>query len=288
MPCRSATSARYAREHDVGSPRELVDDGPAFVGRHVEGDALLALERLDRADLGEGQDRAERISVERLDLDHPGAEVGEECRAERSRVVPAELEHGHAVERRVRGRALAVVRVGARARSRRPPVRSQRAAMFVDGRRGPFDVRRRAVHSHHRGRLAHLSALARRRGAGPGGRTASAGGRGARGRDGSSRPTRRGRRRRPAATPRTSSDVRPRSSAPTSPRVCRRPRTRVPRSTSGRRTSSRARGRAGRRGRGAATSARTASSGRRPTGARGAGSRNRSRGCHVRRTGERA
>ena len=112
MPCRSATSARYARQHDVGSPRELVDDGPAFVGRHVEGDALLALERLDGADLGEGQDRAERIAVERLDLDHPGAEVGEERRAERGRVVPAELEHGHAVERRVRGRALAVVRVG--------------------------------------------------------------------------------------------------------------------------------------------------------------------------------
>ena len=93
-------------QHRVGAAHQLEDDLASFVGGDVDGDALLALQDLDRADLGERQDVPDRIAVELLDLDDTRAEVGEQRGAVRRGVVGAELEHGDARERRgaVRGR----------------------------------------------------------------------------------------------------------------------------------------------------------------------------------------
>ena len=97
-------------EHRVGVAHELVHDGAALVGVDVDGDALLALQHLHRAHLGERDDVADGVAVELLDLDDPGAEVGEQRRAVRRGEVRAELEHGDAGER------WRVARVGRRLR----------------------------------------------------------------------------------------------------------------------------------------------------------------------------
>ena len=74
----------------------------------VEGERLLAVARADVDGVGE-------VEVARRDLEHRGAEVGQDLRTERPGDGETEVEHEHAGQRRVRGRC----RRGA-ARSRHP------------------------------------------------------------------------------------------------------------------------------------------------------------------------
>src|ERR1700728_4329581 len=77
----------------MGSADGLVNDVIAFGRANVGGGALLAGEHLDSPDLGEGHDRAHRVAVELLELDHPGAQVGQDCRSERTGVEGPQLDH---------------------------------------------------------------------------------------------------------------------------------------------------------------------------------------------------
>ncbi len=87
-------------QHDVGPTDQLQDDAAAGLRGHVDGHALLALQDLGPPGLGEGDDVAHRVAVELFDLDHPGAEIGEDGGAERGGVEGSELDDGHPRERR--------------------------------------------------------------------------------------------------------------------------------------------------------------------------------------------
>ena len=75
----------------------------ALGGREVDADALLALHHLRPSGFGEGHDGPDRVTVERLHLDHPGPEVGEQRRAEWCGVQDRQLEHRDPGKRKVAG-----------------------------------------------------------------------------------------------------------------------------------------------------------------------------------------
>ncbi len=66
-----------ALHHDVDPAGDFADESDALRGGEVDGDAVLALHDLRSPGLGKGQDAADAVTLERLDLDDPGAEVGE-------------------------------------------------------------------------------------------------------------------------------------------------------------------------------------------------------------------
>ena len=87
-------------QHRIRVPEQVVDDRAALGGGDVDGHALLPLQDLHAAELGERQDPADRVAVELLHLDHPRTQLGEDRRAERRRVVRAELDDRDARQRR--------------------------------------------------------------------------------------------------------------------------------------------------------------------------------------------
>src|SRR6201999_2000837 len=93
---------------------------------------------------GEGDEVADVVALQWLDLDNPGAQVGEQGRAVRSGEHTAELQHRHARQRRCLGAYAGPVGVGGRERhdvvvladSRCPPKLGQWFAVGMnEGRR---------------------------------------------------------------------------------------------------------------------------------------------------------
>ena len=108
-------------------------DGPALVRGDVDRRALLALQHLDPGDLRERQHVPHRVAVERLDLDHPGAEVGEQRGADTGRrTSTASSRHVMPVERQRTVAAAA-------------PSRRRRGDAVGLGRATSASVRRRAA-----------------------------------------------------------------------------------------------------------------------------------------------
>ena len=93
-----------ALEDEIRASCQFMDECEALGGRQVDADALLALHHLRPPGFGEGHDGPDRVTVERLHLDHPGPEVGEQRRAERCGVQDRQLEHRDAGKRKVAGR----------------------------------------------------------------------------------------------------------------------------------------------------------------------------------------
>src|SRR6476646_7362263 len=91
-------------EDEIRASCEFVDECEALGGREVDADALLALHHLRPSGFGEGHDGPDRVTVERLHLDHPGPEVGEQRRAEWCGVQDRQLEHRDPGKRKVGGR----------------------------------------------------------------------------------------------------------------------------------------------------------------------------------------
>ena len=85
-------------EHDVARADQLLRRRQAFGGVDVEDDALLvAVERAEEAD-AEARQLARLVAAGRLDLDHLGAEVGEDHPAGRAHDHVRELDDADAVE----------------------------------------------------------------------------------------------------------------------------------------------------------------------------------------------
>ena len=101
MPWRSAAPARKPCITTSTRGTERVDDRKALRVGDVDAEALLALHHLDARTFGERHHVADRVALERLDVDDAGAEVGEQRRAERCGEQPRELEHRHPVERQL-------------------------------------------------------------------------------------------------------------------------------------------------------------------------------------------
>ena len=95
---------RQIGDDDIGGRDQLLDDLAAFRGGRVEGHPeLVAVHRQKhRAPaLGPGADRDEGAilaAAQPLDADHLGAEIGQECRAERACDVTPEIQHANAFE----------------------------------------------------------------------------------------------------------------------------------------------------------------------------------------------
>ena len=100
-------------EDEIRASCEFVDECEALGGRQVDADALLALHHLRPSGFGEGHDGPDRVTVERLHLDHPGPEVGEQRRAEWCGVQDRQLEHRDPGKRKVAGGSPATIRGGA-------------------------------------------------------------------------------------------------------------------------------------------------------------------------------
>ena len=96
---RSATPARNPCSTTSASAIELVGDRQALGRAEVDADALLAGHHLRAAGLGERHDHPDRVALERLDLDDPRAEVGEQRRAVRRGELGGELDDRHAGQR---------------------------------------------------------------------------------------------------------------------------------------------------------------------------------------------
>ena len=92
-------TAPVAVENDVGLLDQLGKDLLALIGEGVDGDALFALGDADGRRLRHGHLEPDGIAGQRLDLDHPGAMVGEHGAAERPGVERAEVENSDAVQR---------------------------------------------------------------------------------------------------------------------------------------------------------------------------------------------
>ena len=74
-------------DYDVRRPRQPFEDGAALAGLQVERDAsLAAVDGVEAGAVEAGRPRhlPRRVAGGRLDLDHVGAEIGEQHRAERA------------------------------------------------------------------------------------------------------------------------------------------------------------------------------------------------------------
>ena len=157
LPLRRGAPERLQRQ--VRPLRELVHDGSALVGGHVDRDALLALHHLGRAELGERQQGPHRLALDRLDLDHPGPELAQHRAAERRREERAELEHDHVPQRRAGRRATSALARAAGVRYGAPWVGAQRRTVRVERRRAAAEHGGGLLEARYRPRLAHRAAL---------------------------------------------------------------------------------------------------------------------------------
>ena len=82
--------------HDVGPGEQALDRRAQLRVLHVGGQRSLARLRGEERAL----EAAQRIATRRLEFDHVGAEIGEQPRRVRPRVVRAEVEHPDPVEQR--------------------------------------------------------------------------------------------------------------------------------------------------------------------------------------------
>src|SRR5207249_9496882 len=93
-------------EHDSRLLHEVREDRCAVGAAEIDADALLApvVDGEVHALATDHRRMAARfLAADRLDLDHLGAEVGQDHAATRSRLEPRELEHADAVEGEAHG-----------------------------------------------------------------------------------------------------------------------------------------------------------------------------------------
>ena len=89
-------AGRVVLDHDVGCCRQAMQQRAAFVGLEVDGDAaLVAVEGAEEAG-GKADQPPGGIAGHRLDLDHVGAEIGEDQARARAHDGVAEFEHANA------------------------------------------------------------------------------------------------------------------------------------------------------------------------------------------------
>ena len=89
-------AGRVVLDHDVGGCRQPMQQRAAFIGFEIDGEAaLVAVERAEEAG-GKAEQPAGGIAVDRLDLDHVGAEIGENEPRARPHDGVAEFEHANA------------------------------------------------------------------------------------------------------------------------------------------------------------------------------------------------
>ncbi len=92
-------AGRVVLDRHVGRRHQPVQQRAALTGFQIEGEAaLIAVERAEEAG-GKAGEPPGRIAADRLDLDHVGAEIGEDQPRARTHDGVAEFEHANAGKR---------------------------------------------------------------------------------------------------------------------------------------------------------------------------------------------
>jgi len=114
-------------QNEVGGGRQPVEQGPALVGFQIDGEAALVAVEGQKKSRGKADAPPRRVAVGRFDLDHVGAEVGEDQARRWAHDGVAEFEHANA------GKRQGLARLGISISCRHRPTRPLISISYVDG-----------------------------------------------------------------------------------------------------------------------------------------------------------